>query len=138
MQVVSLDAGHLKGGWKGVIYVLSTKDSNNHIVHIATVLADKENETNYKFLLEQTCKNEQMDRLLKSDKTTFFIDGHRGSPPALAAICGDARVCTCVRHLVTNKTMKKMGSVSIEPCARAVPKWKASCIGGDLVRGCGV
>lgn len=119
MQVVSLDAGHMKGGWKGVIYVLSTKDSNNRIVHVATALADKENETNYKFLLEQTCKNEQMARFLKSDKTTYFIDGHRGSPPALAAVCPNARVHACLRHLVTNKKMKKMGAVSIDPCARS-------------------
>ena len=118
VQVVSLDAAHLKGGWNGVVYVLSTKDSNNHIVHVATVLADKENSTNYKFLLEQTCKNQQMAGFLKSDKTTFFIDGHKGSPPAIEAVCPDARVHTCLRHLITNKAMKKMGDVSIEPCAR--------------------
>jgi len=113
----------MKGGWNGVIYVLCTKDSNNHIVHVATALADKENATNYTFLLEETCKNEQMARLLKSDKTTFFIDGHRGSPSAIAKVCPDARTRTCVRHLVTNKGNKKMGRVSIEPCVRAVPKW---------------
>lgn len=143
MQVLCLDAGHLKGGWKGVVYVLSAKDCNNRIIHVATVLADKENETNYRFLLEQTCKNEQMERLIKSNKTTFFIDGHRGSPPALAAVCPEARVRTCLRHLLTNKTMHKMGAVSSESfCARAAPKQirsrhegdPAPCFGVDVFR----
>ena len=49
VQVALMDAGHLKGSWKGVMYVLSAKDSNNRIVHVSTVLADKENETNYRF-----------------------------------------------------------------------------------------
>lgn len=114
LQVVCLDAGHMKGGWKGVVYVLSMKDSNNRIIHVATVLADKENMSNYKFLLEETCKNEQMARLLKSDKITFFIDGHKGSPPALEAVCPYARWNMCVRHLLTTKNMKKMGAVSFE------------------------
>lgn len=114
----------MKGGWKGVVYVLSTKDNNNRIVHVASVVSDKENYTNYKFLLDETCKNEQMAELLKCDKTTFFIDGHRGSPPALEASCPDARWNMCVRHLLTNKGMKKMGAVSLElfSCVRSTEK----------------
>lgn len=107
-----MDAGHLKGSWKGVMYILSLKDSNNFIIHIATVLADKENETNYRFLLEETCKNEHMKRLLTSGTATFYTDGHRGSPPALARILPSAPVRSCVRHLLTNKGMKAMGAVS--------------------------
>lgn len=85
-----LDASHMKGGWKGIVYVLSVKDSNN-VSSMSPVIADKENMTNYKFLLEETCNNEQMASLLKSDKITFLIDGHKGSPPALEAACPDAR-----------------------------------------------
>lgn len=76
----------------------------------------------HRFLLEQTCKNEQMARLLKSSKTTIFIDGHRGAPPILRAICCDARVHTCIRHLITNKTMEKMGAVSIDRYAHVMVK----------------
>ena len=86
IQVVSMDAGHLKGSWNGVMYILSMKDSNNHIIHVATVLADKENETNCRCLLDQTCKNEVMKTLLTSGTATFYTDSHRGSPPALAKV----------------------------------------------------
>ncbi|CAM9735812.1 unnamed protein product [Pylaiella littoralis] len=108
-KIAAMDAGHLKGSWNGVMYILCMKDSNNHIIHVATVLADKENESNYRFLLEQTCKNEHMKTLLTSGTLTFFTDGHRGSPPALARVLPMAPVRTCVRHLITNSNMKKMG-----------------------------
>ena len=128
MQVVCLDVGHLKGGWKGVVYVLSMKDNNNHIIHVSTVLADKENQSNYKFLLEVTCKNEEMARLLKSDEVTFFIDGHRGSPPAIEEVCPDAYVRLCARHLLTNRGMKKMGPVSLELSGHAMFVFVFVCV----------
>ncbi|CAB1115110.1 unnamed protein product [Ectocarpus sp. CCAP 1310/34] len=107
--MVAMDAGHLKGSWKGVMYVLCMHDSNNKIIHVSTVLADKENATNYKFLLQQTCRNEHMHRLLSSGEVTFFIDGHKGSPAALRAVVPQAPWRACVRHLITNKNMKAMG-----------------------------
>ncbi|CAN0318392.1 unnamed protein product [Scytosiphon promiscuus] len=70
LYIVSMDAGHLKGAWKGVMYILSMEDSNNRIIHISTVIADKENETNYRFLLDQTCKNAHVGPLLASGKVT--------------------------------------------------------------------
>ncbi|CAN0355484.1 unnamed protein product, partial [Ectocarpus sp. 13 AM-2016] len=107
--MVAMDAGHLKGSWKGVMYVLCMHDSNNKIIHVNIVLADKENATNYKFLLQQTCRNEHMHRLLSSGEVTFFIDGHKGSPAALRAFLPQAPWRACVRHLITNKNMKAMG-----------------------------
>lgn len=111
-QVAAIDAGHLKGPWKGVMYILTMRDSNNRLIHVSTVIADKENETNYRFLLQQTCKNEELGPLLASGEVTFFIDGHRGSPPALRRVVPLAPVRTCLRHLITNKAMKAMGAVS--------------------------
>ncbi|CAN0351658.1 unnamed protein product, partial [Ascophyllum nodosum] len=109
-KVVSMDAGHLKGSWNGVMYILSMKNSNNKLIHVATVLADKENETNYTFLLDQTCKNELMRTLFTSGQATFYTDGHRGSPPALAQVVPLAPVRTCLRHLITNSNMRRMGN----------------------------
>ncbi|CAB1111145.1 unnamed protein product [Ectocarpus sp. CCAP 1310/34] len=108
--MVAMDAGHLKGSWKGVMYdVLCMHESKNKIIHVNTVLADKENATNYKFLLQQTCRNEHMHRLLSSGEVTFFIDGHKGSPAALRAVVPQAPWSACVRHLITNINMKAMG-----------------------------
>ena len=96
-----MDAGHLKGSWNGVMYILSMTNSNNKLIHVATVLADKENETNYRFLLDQTCKNELMRTLLTFGQATFYTDGHRGSPPPLTKVVRLAPVRTCLRHLIT-------------------------------------
>ncbi|CAN0429040.1 unnamed protein product [Pylaiella littoralis] len=108
-KVVAIDAGHLKGSWNGVMYIFSMKDSNK-IIHVSTVLANKENETNYRFFFDQTCKNDHMKTLLTSGTVTFFTDGHRGSPPALAKVVPMAPVRTCLRHLLTNTQMRKMGT----------------------------
>ncbi|CAB1108636.1 unnamed protein product [Ectocarpus sp. CCAP 1310/34] len=112
-SMVAMDAGHLKGSWKGVMYVLCMHDSNNKIIHFSTVIADKEHATNFKFLLQQTCRNEHMHRLLSSGEVTFFIDGHKGSPAALRAVVPQAPWRACVRQLITNKNMKAMGHVSL-------------------------
>ncbi|CAM9811136.1 unnamed protein product [Ectocarpus sp. 13 AM-2016] len=107
--MAAMDAGHLRGSWNGVMYVLCMHDSDNKIIHVSTVLADKENATNYKFLLQQTCRNEHMRRLLSSGEVTFYIDGHKGSPAALRAVLPQAPWRSCVRHLLTNNNMKAMG-----------------------------
>ncbi|CAB1113470.1 unnamed protein product [Ectocarpus sp. CCAP 1310/34] len=93
--MMAMDAGHLKGSWKGVMYVLCMHDSNNKIIHVST-----------------TCRNEHMHRHLSSGEVTFFIDGHKGSPAALRAVLPQAPWRACVRHLITNKNMMKaMGHV---------------------------
>ena len=58
-----------------------------------------------------------MKRGFSSGTATFFIDGHRGSPPALAKVLTDAPVRLCVRHLIANKSMRPMGAVNNRlPC----------------------
>ena len=122
-QVVSMDACHLKGSWNGVMYILSMKNSNNKLIHVATILADKENETNYRFLLDQTCKNELMRTLFTSGQATFYTDGHRGSPPAITQVVPLAPVRTCLRHLITNSNMRRMGNVSKRLCVYGFLQW---------------
>lgn len=90
--------------------ILSTKDSNNNIVHVATVIADKENEKNYTYLLENCVKNGEMKRFLSSSGTTIYINGHRGSLAATKKILPHTAIRRCVRHIVTN--LSKLGSVS--------------------------
>ncbi|CBJ27635.1 conserved unknown protein [Ectocarpus siliculosus] len=118
-KIVAMDAGHLKGSWHGVMYVLCMHDSNNKIIHVSTVLADKENATNYEFLLQQTCRNEHMQRLLSSGEVTFYIDGHKGSPAALRAVLPQAPWRACVRHFITNRNMKAMGQAYSNAVYRA-------------------
>ncbi|CAN0461195.1 unnamed protein product, partial [Ectocarpus sp. 12 AP-2014] len=118
-KMVAMDAGHLRGSWNGVMYVLCVHDSDNKIIQVNTALADKENATNYKFLLQQTCRNEHMRRLLSSGEVTFYIDGHKGSPAALMAVLLQAPWRSCVRHLLTNGNMKAMGKAYSQAVYRA-------------------
>ncbi|CAN0502858.1 unnamed protein product, partial [Laminaria digitata] len=100
--IVAIDGGHLKGEWKGVMLTLSCKDSNNKLVHVATVIAGKENAASYQFLLRQAKRNPEMAVFLDNPKTTFFSDGHKGSPAAMKTEVPRAQHRTCVKHVINN------------------------------------
>ncbi|CAN0257547.1 unnamed protein product, partial [Hapterophycus canaliculatus] len=42
-KVICVDAGHLKREWKGVMLIATCKDANNTLVHLVTVICDKDN-----------------------------------------------------------------------------------------------
>ncbi|CAM9953045.1 unnamed protein product, partial [Pylaiella littoralis] len=72
-KLLCVDAGHLKGEWKGVMLVATCKDANNTLVQVATVVCDKEN-ADYMWLYKMMKKNAEMKVLLDSPKTTIFTD----------------------------------------------------------------
>lgn len=96
--------------------ILSAKDSNNSINHVATVLAKKENTCNYKFLLESAIRNEDMLRLLTSPLTTIYCDGHKGAPSAIRQVLPMVSFRRCVRHLICGPNMSKIGKVRVVCC----------------------
>ncbi|CAN0467293.1 unnamed protein product, partial [Laminaria digitata] len=117
-KIVAIDGGHLKGEWKGVMLTLSCKDSNNKLVHVATVIAGKENAASYQFLLRQAKRNPEMGVFLDNPKTTFFSDGHKGSPAAMKTEVPRAQHRTCVKHVINN-LREAVGSVrEFESCLR--------------------
>lgn len=97
-----MDAGHLKGGWDGQMLIVTFKDANNTLVHLATAICEKENSDNYAWLYRQMKKNSDMNSVLKDRKTTIFTDKHKSHEPALAAECPDLHHKWCLRHLIGN------------------------------------
>lgn len=49
--MIIIDAAHLKGKYKGVMFVASTKDSNEQIVPMAFGIGDKENHSSWSWFL---------------------------------------------------------------------------------------
>lgn len=114
LQIVAMDGGHLKGGrWNGVMLTLSCKGANNTVIHVATIIGPKENAELYQTLLQTCKKNEQLKGFLEDSKTTYFTDGHKGSPAALKREAKDAQHRVCLKH-ITNNLTEKIGSVSTE------------------------
>lgn len=82
-KVLCVDAGHLKGTWGGQMLIVTFKDANNTLVHLATAICDKENSDNYAWLYKQMKKNTDMRSVLDDSKTTLFTDQHKSHKPAL-------------------------------------------------------
>ena len=78
------------------------KDANITLVHLATVICDRENSDNYSWLYKLMKKNADMESVLDSDKTTIFTDQHKSHEPALNSQCGNVIKKWCLRHLVGN------------------------------------
>lgn len=81
---------------------LSCKDSNNKLIHVATAIVPKEDASGYRFLLSQAKKNPEMVAFLDNPATTFFSDGHKGSPAAMRTEAPRAQHRTCVKHVINN------------------------------------
>lgn len=89
--------------------ILSMRDSNDNVLQVATVLASKECESNYQFIIEKACTNADMARVLTSPTTTVFVDEHKGSLAAIKRVIPEACVRRCVKHIITSSRMKSTG-----------------------------
>jgi len=111
-QFVQVDAGHLKGKWKGVILVATGKDTNNSLVVLAYCICDKETEDNYSFFFRSMKENPSMAALFSSPDTTIYSDEHKSIK---AAVNKEAAPCIhrlCLMHLVRNLPGPGIGAVS--------------------------
>ena len=82
--------------------IATFKDANNTLVHLATVICDKENSDNYSFLYALMRKNSYMEEVLDSDKTTIYTDQHQSHSSALYLHARHAVSKWCLRHFITN------------------------------------
>ena len=119
LQVLSLDAAHLKGEWNGTILALTGKDSNNKIVIVSMVICDKETTRNYEFLLNNSKKNDLFAGYMNNAQTTFFTDCHRSFPGALASEVPLAQHRLCLQHILKNvrPPIGQVGGLCVE-CER--------------------
>ena len=102
MQVFSIDAAHLKGGWNGVILTLSFKDAGNNIIHVATAVCPKENADSYNYLLSKAMEFDGLREVLNNTSYTCFSDGHKGSNTALHECCPLVEDRRCMHHILKN------------------------------------
>lgn len=119
-----MDGGHLNGDWNGVMLTLTCKDVNNKLIHVATVIGPKENADLYQNLVRNCKKNPELKELLEDPKTTFFMDGQKGSPCAMDREVKDAQRRVCLKHMI-GCLSEKVGSVSMT----AFLSWRGSHVG---------
>ena len=82
--------------------IATFQDANNTLVHLATVICDKENIDHYSWLYKMMRKNVDKGSVLDSDKTTIVSDQHKSHEPALNSQCGNVIKKWCLRHFVGN------------------------------------
>ena len=97
-----MDAGHLKGEWDGQMLLAAFKDANNTLVHLATVICDKENSENYAWMYKMMKKNKDMKSVLEDSQVSIFTDQHKSHKPALEQECPKLHHSWCLRHLIGN------------------------------------
>ena len=127
--MLCVDAGFLKGEWEGVMLIATFKDANNTLVHLATVICDKENSDNYSFLYAIMRKNSYMEEVLDSDKTTVYTDQHQSHSSALYLHAHHAVWKWCLRQLITNldQEVGQVSSISVFISSITVFNWSMGC-----------
>ena len=102
----------MKGKWKGTVLVATGKDTNNALVVVAFVICDKENGSNYSFLLSEMKKNPHLKKLLEDPLTTLYTDEHKGSKAAIQREAKPVIHRLCLKHLAGNFPGPGIGEVT--------------------------
>ena len=102
----------MKGKWNGMVLVATGKDTNNTLVVVAFVICDKENASNYSFLLSEMKKNPHLKTLLEDPLTTLYTDEHRGSKAAIQREAKPVIHRLCLKHLAGNFPGPGIGEVT--------------------------
>ena len=100
----------IKGPFKGMIIMLSVKDSNNKVLHVAAAIVPKKDPEGYVYLLSQCMRNDEFASFFNSEDMTCYTAGHKASPDALSRISPRTQRRVCVKHLLS--LAPALGSVS--------------------------
>ena len=95
--VVVVDGTHLKGKYKGTLYVAACFDGNEQIFPLAFGIGDTENESSYTWFFERF-KEAYGD----VDGIAFITDRHKGLERAIAKVYPTAYHGHCMYHLSCN------------------------------------
>ena len=101
----------MKGTWNGMVLVATGKDTNNKLVLLAFVVCDKENASNYAFLLSQMKKNAHLKELLESPLTIMYSDEHKGIKAGVEKEASAVIQRLCIKHLASNFPGPGIGEV---------------------------
>lgn len=108
-----------------MVLVATGKDTNNNLVLLAFAICDKENASNYAFLLSEMKKNSHLKELLQSPLTTIYSDEHKGIKAGIRQEAKDVIHRLCFKHLVANLPGPGVGEVC---SARAFVGYRVACI----------
>lgn len=100
--IISLDACHLKGEYKGQLFSATNLDAQNELMVIAIAVCGKENSDNWLWflrILERT-----MGPL--TSENTLISDRQKGLVHALTLTFKNAQKCLCLKHLANNVRSK--------------------------------
>ena len=95
--VVAVDGTHLKGKYKGMMFIASCFDGNQQIYPLAFGIADTENETSYTWFFQRF-----KEAYGEIDDLVFITDRHRGLETAIATVYPNAHHGNCTFHLSQN------------------------------------
>lgn len=92
--VIVVDDTHLKGRYKGIMFVAATKDANEQIFPLAFGIGDKENDNSWTWFLRQ------LKRTFGSpDNLLFVSDQHKSIKNALDTVYPGTPHGICIYHL---------------------------------------
>lgn len=95
--VIVIDATHLKGKYKGVMFVASTKDANEQIVPLAFGIGDKENDSSWRWFLEHVRQS-----FGTRDQLLIVSDQHVSIKNAVDAVFPGVSHGLCTYHIQGN------------------------------------
>ncbi|KAK2655795.1 hypothetical protein Ddye_008847 [Dipteronia dyeriana] len=102
--VISIDATHLNSAFKGVIYVASCKDVDEHAYPIAFGVGDGETENSWTWFLERL-----REAIGEVGRMIFVFDRHASIAKALSIVYPNVPHCICFFHLKQNLKPKLKG-----------------------------
>ena len=106
-----MDAGfNVKTEHQGQLLTLGIRDDDNKILLVAAAIVDKEDEASYTYFLSNCMKSADFASTFNDPSMTMFIDGHKGSPPAIKKCMSLIEVYRCLQHYLKNAPA--IGSVS--------------------------
>lgn len=102
LQACSMDAGFIKTEHQGQLITLGIRDDDNKILMVAAAIVDKEDESSYTYFLSNCMKSPDFAAIFNDPSMTVFVDGHKGSPPALRKCTPLMEVYRCLQHYLKN------------------------------------
>ncbi|XP_057808684.1 uncharacterized protein LOC131023157 [Salvia miltiorrhiza] len=112
-----VDARHLKGKYKGVMFVAVTKDGNEQVFPLAVGLGDKENDRSWCWFFTR------LRRAFGVPNNLLFVsDQHLSIKNAIEAVFPGVHHCLCTYHL--QKNLARYGANIIAMFQRAANSYK--------------
>ncbi|KAL6557645.1 hypothetical protein OROMI_017995 [Orobanche minor] len=118
--VIVIDGTHLRGKYKGIMFIAATKDGNKQIVPLAFGIGDKENDLSWTWFLQQ------VRRTFGCPGNLLIVsDQHLSIKNALEAVYPGVHHGLCSFHIQRNLTKAGFGAFVIDIFKAAATAYKS-------------